>query len=144
MIFAQVFSFLLQCSSEKCVTVHTTNDLVFLTNMETVNPGRDRVICITVISGVLATVAVLLRFVARRRSKASFAADDWWIAATLIPSYGMLAVGLISTFVVPAFHFDADELSDHEWRRWPTFRHVNRKPNGNVLEGRLRGRDTFP
>ena len=71
--------------------------------METVNPGRGLVICVTLTCGVLATVAVFLRFVARWRSKASFAADDWWVAASLITSYGMLAVGSISTFVDPAF-----------------------------------------
>ena len=71
--------------------------------MEAVNSGRDQVIRVTVACGVLATVAVCLRFAARWRSKASFAADDWWMAASLIPSYGMLAVGSISLFLDPAF-----------------------------------------
>ena len=88
-------------------------------NMETVNPGRDQVIRVTVACGILATVAVLLRFVARWRSKASLAADDWWMAASLIPSYSMLAVGSISSFVDPAVPSLADESSDHERKRWP-------------------------
>ncbi len=67
--------------------------------METVNPGRDQVVRVTVACGVLATVAVCLRFVARWRSNASFAADDWWMFGSLVPSYGMLAVGSISMFV---------------------------------------------
>lgn len=69
---------------------------IAITTMNTVNPGRDRVIHVTVACGVLATVAVCLRFAARWRSPASFAADDWWMVASLIPSYGMLAVGSIS------------------------------------------------
>ena len=89
--------------------------------METVNPGRDQVIRVTVACGILATVAVLLRFLARWRSKASFAADDWWMAASLIPSYGMLAVGSISVFVGLAVPSLADEFSDHERKRWPAF-----------------------
>ena len=87
--------------------------------MEAINPGRDRVAQVTVACGVLATVAVFLRFVARWRSKASFAADDWWMVASLIPSYGMLAVGSISLFVDSALLTQADECSDHGWWRWP-------------------------
>ncbi|CAD6563519.1 MAG: hypothetical protein ASARMPRED_000008 [Alectoria sarmentosa] len=71
------------------------SDLVFAESMEAVNPRRDQVIRVTVACGVLATVAVCLRFVARWRSKASFAADDWWMVASLIPLYCMLAVGSI-------------------------------------------------
>ena len=86
--------------------------------METINPERDRVAQVTVACGVLATVAVIFRFVARWRSKASFAADDWWMVASLIPSYSMLAVGSISLFVVLVVPTQADGCSDHEWWRW--------------------------
>ena len=87
--------------------------------MDNINPGRDRVIRVTVACGVLATVAVCLRLVARWRSKAPFAADDWWVVATLIPSYGMLAVGSISVLIDPIIFHYADELSDHERKGWP-------------------------
>ena len=69
--------------------------------MESVNPGRNRVINVTVACGILATVAVCLRLVARWRSKASFAADDWLMVASLVPSYAMLAVGSISLSTDP-------------------------------------------
>ena len=88
--------------------------------MESVNPGRDQVIRVTVACGILATLAVFLRFIARWRSKASFAADDWWMLATLVPSYGMLAVGSISSFVNAAFLFHTNEVSGYEWKRWPS------------------------
>ena len=71
--------------------------------MEAVNPGRDQVIRVTVVCGILATLAVCLRFLARRKTKASLGADDWWMLASLIPSSGMLAVGSISPFVDSAF-----------------------------------------
>lgn len=87
--------------------------------METINPARDRIAQVTVACGILATVAVIFRFVARWRSKASFAADDWWMVASLIPSYSMLAVGSISPFVDSALFTPADGCSDHEWWRWP-------------------------
>ena len=87
--------------------------------METINPARGRIAQVTVACGVLATVAVILRFVARWRSKASFAADDWWMVASLIPSYGMLAVGSISPFVGSALPTHADGCSDHGWWGWP-------------------------
>lgn len=50
---------------------------------------------VTIACGILETLAVFLRLLARWRSKAAFAADDWWIVATLIPSYAMLAVGCL-------------------------------------------------
>ena len=60
------------------------------------NPRGDIVITMTYVVGVLLAVAVALRFLARWRSKAGFAADDWWIVGSLIPSYGMLVSGAIS------------------------------------------------
>ena len=60
------------------------------------NPGRDLVIKTTIACGVLETVAVILRLIARWRSQSSFAVDDWVLVASLIPSYGMLANGMIS------------------------------------------------
>ncbi|KAL9064748.1 MAG: hypothetical protein Q9161_008677 [Pseudevernia consocians] len=59
------------------------------------NPRGDDVIKLTIACGILETLAVALRLLARWRSKAAFAADDWWIVATLIPSYLMLAVGCL-------------------------------------------------
>ena len=47
--------------------------------------------CIAV--GVAVTIAVILRLVARWRSKATFAVDDWLIVASLVPTYGMLLCG---------------------------------------------------
>lgn len=40
--------------------------------------------------GVIVVVAVLLRLVARSKSKASFAIDDYWISVSLIPFFGMI------------------------------------------------------
>ncbi|KAL9134101.1 MAG: hypothetical protein Q9175_004718 [Cornicularia normoerica] len=59
------------------------------------NPRGDLVIKVTIACGVLETLAVFLRLLARWKSKAAFAADDWWIVATLIPSYAMLAIGCL-------------------------------------------------
>lgn len=89
--------------------------------MEAINPGRDLVIRVTVACGVLATLAVCLRLLARRKTKASFGADDWVMVASLIPSYGMLAVGSISAFIDSAFASQAKEFSDYERERWPAF-----------------------
>ena len=60
------------------------------------NPKGEIVIIVTYVVGVILPVAVALRFLARWRSKAGFAADDWWIVASLIPSYGMLISGALS------------------------------------------------
>lgn len=44
----------------------------------------------------LITVAVLLRLIARRRSKATFAVDDVFIILSVFPFYGMTVLGHIS------------------------------------------------
>lgn len=63
---------------------------------ESDNPRGEIVIRMTYAVGVLLAVAVALRLLARWRSKAGFAADDWCIVGSLIPSYGMLVSGALS------------------------------------------------
>ena len=60
------------------------------------NPRGETVITMTYIDAVILIVAVALRLLARWRSKTGFAADDWWIVGSLIPSYGMLISGAMS------------------------------------------------
>jgi hypothetical protein len=43
----------------------------------------DDLLHVTVAMMVLTILAVFLRFLTRARSKASFAADDWWVVASL-------------------------------------------------------------
>lgn len=107
-------------SPQNVVISRTESGSRVITTMESVNPGRDQVIHLTIACGILATLAVFLRFVARWRSKSNLGADDWWMLATLVPSYVMLAVGSICSVVNPAFLFHANDVSDHEWRRWPS------------------------
>ncbi|KAL8903239.1 MAG: hypothetical protein Q9207_004050 [Kuettlingeria erythrocarpa] len=57
------------------------------------NPHGVFVVGFSIAVAVLDTLAVALRFLARHRSKASFAADDWWILGSLIPLYLMIGVG---------------------------------------------------
>ena len=47
---------------------------------------------VSIAVGVLASLAVALRFLARSRSKASLALDDWFLVGSLLPLYGMLGV----------------------------------------------------
>ena len=42
---------------------------------------------------ILATIAVILRAVARRKIQAGFRADDWWVTFSLVPMYGMVICG---------------------------------------------------
>lgn len=63
--------------------------------------GRgDSVNRVAVACGIIETVAVCLRLLARWKSKARFAIDDWVIVATLIPSYAMLIIGAYSMSVI--------------------------------------------
>lgn len=54
------------------------------------NPRGDAVVRVSIVLGVIDTLAVILRFMARRKSKAKIAADDWIIAASLLPAYAMI------------------------------------------------------
>ena len=60
------------------------------------NPRGDSVIRAGIVCGVFQTLAVCLRLLARWKIKASLAADDWLIVATLVPSYAMLVAGSLS------------------------------------------------
>ena len=54
--------------------------------------------------GVLATITVCLRFVAKRLLKGPHWADDYWIVVSLIVMYGFLADSAISTYPFPNLH----------------------------------------
>lgn len=66
------------------------------------NPRGDAIIHTNIACGILGTAAVMMRFLARWKSKAPFAADDWCILASLIPSYGMMVSSGFSTPRLPS------------------------------------------
>lgn len=57
------------------------------------NPVGEHIIRTSILFGVIDSVAVALRLVARWRSNATFAADDVLIIASLIPLYAMIFIG---------------------------------------------------
>lgn len=59
------------------------------------NPLGDQVIRISIALGVLITLAVPLRFLARWKSKAKFAMDDVLIIISLLHQYVMIALGVM-------------------------------------------------
>ena len=63
--------------------------------------GGALVLRTTIACGVFITVAVILRLMAQWRNNRKFHKDDWWIVATLVPSYAMLAVGMLSKALFP-------------------------------------------
>ena len=58
----------------------------------------NQVIQVGVVVATLETFAVILRLLARWKSKAVFAADDILVVMSLIPSYVMVLVGVLSPF----------------------------------------------
>lgn len=50
---------------------------------------------------VISSIAVLLRFLARARTKAKYAADDWWILVALLLYYVYFGVGIWSKLNPP-------------------------------------------
>lgn len=47
--------------------------------------------------GIINTAAVLLRFEARKKTKAKFGVDDLFIAGSLLPLYGMIVSSVLRT-----------------------------------------------
>ena len=61
------------------------------------NPRGFQMIQVSFAMGVLASLAVALRFLARWRIRASFALDDCFLIASLFPFYGMLVISRLRT-----------------------------------------------
>lgn len=60
------------------------------------NPRGAQAVNVSIAVGVLAPVAVLLRIIARSRSKAPLAIDDWLIVASLLPLFAMICASVLS------------------------------------------------
>ena len=54
------------------------------------NPRGDRVVHLTIVLGVIDTLAVILRFSVRKINGIKIGADDWMILASLVPAYCMI------------------------------------------------------
>ena len=61
------------------------------------NPLGNEVIRISIALGVLITLAVPLRFLARWKSKAKLAMDDVLIVISTLPQYVMIAIGVMGS-----------------------------------------------
>lgn len=86
------------------------------------SPKGEQVLQITIACGVLETVAILLRLLARYKTKAKYGIDDWLIVATLIPSCGMLIAGSFSEYLRLriAWVTNPRNRSDQPWWWRPT------------------------
>ena len=59
----------------------------------TITPSGHTVLRAGIAAITIETIAVFLRLLARRTCKAAFAVDDWFVIASLLPSYGMFVIG---------------------------------------------------
>lgn len=59
----------------------------------TITPRGHNVLRAGIADIIIETIAVLLRLLARRTCKATFAGDDWFVVASLLPSYGTFIIG---------------------------------------------------
>lgn len=64
-------------------------------NMAVGNKRGDTIMNISISIAIIVTFAIILRFIARKKTKAALAADDWFIVASLIPTYAMLVIASI-------------------------------------------------
>ena len=105
------------------------------------NPRGDLVITMTYVVGVILAVAVALRFLARWRSKAGFAADDWWIVGSLIPSNGMLISGAISKYPMwQCMIVSETEIRSHsgqDGRGWKAHPYADRERSDSLDESTM-------
>lgn len=84
--------------------------------------------------GIIDTVAVLLRLLARWRSNAAFAADDWWIVWSLVPLYSMVAVGTMGMLL---FNCPLDHQSHAETPHSGNYWWGGKKHGGSNTNGRF-------
>lgn len=65
------------------------------------NPRGDMVLRVTIVFGVIDTLAVMLRFLVRKKRGTKIGADDWMVMASLLPVYSMISTtylcGLLSS-----------------------------------------------
>ena len=103
----------------------------------TMNARGRAILCVCIACGVLETVAVALRFLARRRMKARLRIDDWLIFASLWPNYAMIITGGFRTYRLSSI--DILEADYHSgWRRQSRITNILPYPSadGRVPPGR--------
>ena len=85
--------------------------------------------------GVIETLAVILRLLARRKGTVELAADDFWLLGSLLPSYLMMVCGGISMSTTISRRVLINKRSGHEWRRREADREPQSLANCNTAEG---------
>ena len=76
---------------------------------------------VSIAVGILASTAVPLRLLARWKSKAPIAIDDWFVVGSLIPLYGMIAAS--KSRKTPSLGSDtAAELEQSNTQGWDCLR----------------------
>ncbi|KAK8043766.1 hypothetical protein PG994_012604 [Apiospora phragmitis] len=68
-------------------------------------------IVVSAVFPVLSAIAILLRFKARRVTKAGLEADDWWILATWIFTFGLSIVVWVFAQIMGIDHYKTDTLT---------------------------------
>ncbi len=53
----------------------------------------------TIALGIIDTIAVVVRFIARKRSRVKVGVDDWMIMASLLPAYAMIIAAALRLFL---------------------------------------------
>lgn len=71
------------------------------------NTRGHAILMVTIACGALETIAVALRFVARRKLGAKYRSDDWLILLSLFANYGMIVVGGFREFKTAKVHINA-------------------------------------
>lgn len=56
----------------------------------------DTILHTSIAIAIVVTLAVILRFLSRKKIKARLATDDWLMLASLLPTYAMLGIASIS------------------------------------------------
>ena len=79
------------------------------------------ILTISIVCGVLETVAVALRFLARRKIASRYRADDWLLLSSLIPNYAMIVAGGFREFharIAVCHNLISSSTSGVGWQGW--------------------------
>jgi hypothetical protein len=101
----------------------------------------ERVIVLSVVINIVVTVAVILRFLARRKSKADVAIDDVLLVVSVIPQYVMVVLGVLGPSSDLRINFLLTTDSGPQGRDGATLRNTFEISGRSFLEGILRSND---
>lgn len=107
------------------------------------NPRGQQVIQLSIAVGVIDTIAIALRVLARCNDGARLAFDDWLIVASLVPFYAMIVTSSLRRLLIPlaierclSLFADVQDHSCYQRRTGETYRVTDGQGSQDLAQSR--------